>query len=172
MITIALDLSTKSTGCAIFEGEELKEWHCITAASTDVIQRIKKITLELQKIITKYKNIQALVIEEVRPEDGKTSSKNLHTQKVLMWLQASVIFMLHDISPKTEIIYMYPSEWRKRCNIHTGRGIKRESLKTEDILFVKNTYNITVNDDVADACCLGYAHLHPGGQEDIIMWGE
>lgn len=174
MITVSLDLSTKSTGCAIFEGKELKEWHCITAASTDVIQRIKKITLELQNILQKYKNIKTLVVEEVRPEDGRTSSKNMHTQKVLMWLQAAIIFMLHDISPKTEIVYLYPSEWRSVCNIRTGRGIKRESLKEQDILFVKNMYNIIVNDDIADACCIGHAYLNPknNSKEEMINWGE
>ena len=35
-----------------------------------------------------------------------------------------------------------------------GRGIKRDNLKNQDIEYVKNQYNIIVNDDEADAICL------------------
>jgi len=35
-----------------------------------------------------------------------------------------------------------------------GRGIKRTSLKSQDIQYVKDRYNIIVNDDEADAICL------------------
>ena len=47
----------------------------------------------------------------------------------------------------------------------------RETVKQRDIRFVQETFGITVNDDIADAIGLGYAHLHPGGEEEMISWG-
>jgi hypothetical protein len=47
----------------------------------------------------------------------------------------------------------------------------RETVKQRDIRFVQETFGLNVNDDIADAIGLGYAHLHPGGQEEeAIMW--
>lgn len=170
MKIISLDLSTKSSGIAVFDDEQLIDWNCITASSTDVIYRIKKISTEIQSFIIKYAP-DIILLEEVRPEDSFASVKNQHTQKVLMWLQAAVIFCTHDVNPKIKIEYLYPSEWRKICGIKTGRGIKREFLKNNDILFVQEKFGIKVNDDVADACCIGYAYLHPNKEEEMQNWG-
>ena len=81
-------------------------------------------------------------------------------QKALFWLQASLAFLLHDEHSEVKIEYVYPSEWRQRCGIKTGKGIMREELKKADIAFVKETYNIdNINDDIADAICIGHAYL-------------
>ena len=111
-----------------------------------------------------------IVLEEVRPEQGL---QNIKTHKALMYLQAAIVFLVHDHFSKVEIDYTYPSEWRKLCGIKTGSGVRRDALKPKDIAFVQETYGITVNDDIADAIGLGYAHLHPGGEEEeMISWGE
>ena len=77
-----------------------------------------------------------------------------------MYLQAGITFLLHENFPHIEVEYVYPSEWRASCGIRNGRGIKRESLKEEDINFVKQNYGITVNDDVADAIGIGHAYVN------------
>ena len=158
MRTLALDLSTKSSGWSIFNDKGLEAYGCITASSTDVISRIYKITEEVKNIFLKYTDISTVVLEEVRPENDQTGPGNIHTHKVLMWLQASIIFMLHDNSKNTKIEYLYPSSWRQICGIKTGRGTYRESLKQADIDFVKDTHGITVNHDEADAIGIGYAY--------------
>ena len=48
-------------------------------------------------------------------------------------------------------------------------GIKRTSLKEADIAFVEETFGITVNDDEADAICIGFAHNKKSDNE--INWG-
>ena len=40
MKIISLDVSTKSTGLAVFDGEKLIDYKLITASSTDLIKRI------------------------------------------------------------------------------------------------------------------------------------
>lgn len=159
---LSLDLSTKSSGVAIFDSDKkLIDYTCITASSTDLIKRIYKIIDELKLFCQKYNNIDTVVIEEVRPEGNQYGVGNQKTHKALMYLQAALIFFMHDNYPKIKIEYLYPSEWRSRCGLHTGRGIKREELKKADIAFVKKVYNINVNDDIADAIGIGYAYLTP-----------
>lgn len=159
---LSLDLSTKSSGIAIFDNDKkLIDYTCITASSTDLIKRIYKIIDELKLFCQKYNNIDTVVIEEVRPEGNQYGVGNQKTHKALMYLQAALVFFMHDNYPKIKIEYLYPSEWRSRCGLYTGRGIKREELKKADIAFVKKVYNIDVNDDIADAIGIGYAYLNP-----------
>ena len=159
---LSLDLSTKSSGIAIFDNDKkLIDYTCITASSTDLVKRIYKIINDLKLFCQKYDNIDTVVIEEVRPEGNQYGVGNQKTHKALMYLQAALVFFMHDNYPKVKIEYLYPSEWRSRCGLHTGRGIKREELKKADIAFVKKVYNIEVNDDIADAIGIGYAYLSP-----------
>ena len=154
MKLLSLDISTHSTGWAIFEDGILKEYGCITSASTDLIKRIHIITNGVEEIFNKYK-IDKIIVEEVRPEMG---TQNIKTHRALLWCQASIAFLAHDKS-KLELEYIYPSEWRKVCGIKTGSGVRRDALKPKDIAFVKEKFNLDVNDDIADAIGIGYAYI-------------
>ncbi len=168
MNILALDASTKSTGYAIYEGDMLSGYGCLTASGNDPIKRIKKIIPQLAHIITSNE-IEVIVMEEVRPEEnGK--SKNRHTFKMLMYLQAAVVFLIHEINSKIKLEFMYPSEWRKDCGIKQGRGVKREVQKQQDIDFVKNNFNISVNDDEADAIGIGYSYLAKQTPAEDYNW--
>lgn len=170
MAILSMDASTKSSGWAIYENSSLKSYGCITSSSTDLFKRIHKMVDEIDLLITNN-NINKLILEEVRPDEIGGRS-NINTHRALMWLQGAIAMMIHDKHPKVTIEYLYPSEWRKSCKIKTGRGVVRETVKQRDIRFVQETFGITVNDDVADAIGLGYAHLHPDKHEEIIEWGE
>ena len=122
---------------------------------------------ELSKIADKYKP-DNVIVEEVLPEDVRNNQK---TFKALMYLQAFVAYEFDKRGKKLE--FFVSSEWRKKCGIKTGRGIKRESLKKADIDFVKEHYNVGVNDDIADAICIGYAYTNkpiPVTNEEIISF--
>ena len=164
---LSLDLSTKSTGYALWENNKLIDYGLITASSTDLIKRIKKITEELSNILkAKLANysIEKVIVEEVRPENGL---QNIQTHRALMWLQGSIAIMIHD-EYNLSLEYIYPNEWRSKCGIKTGAGVKREALKKKDIDFVKNNFNIDVNDDIADAIGIGYAYTQKPAAE--INW--
>lgn len=151
MITLAVDPSTKSTGIAIFDGQELKHYDCITASSTDLFKRIHKMQDEIEKIIIDYK-VEKVVIEDVIPDDVHS---NQNVFNALKWLQGFLV----EIFNKNKLPYefMVANHWRKLCGIKTGAGIRRESLKPKDIAFVKSQFGLTVNDDIADAICIGFA---------------
>ena len=101
-------------------------------------------------------------MQEVRPE------YNSHTNKVLMWLQAVIIIAAYEINPKIQYEFINPSQWRAALKIKQGRGIKRDQVKISDIQYVKNKYNITVNDDEADAICIFDAYWEKNNNE--INW--
>lgn len=148
MNILSLDLSSHSTGWCVGDGKQIIDYGCITSASTINVKRIVIMKDAIKEIIKKY-NIEQIVIEEVR-----TDYKNVKTYKVLTWLQGSIVIAAYEINPKIKITYMQPSSWRATIGIHTGRGIKRDTLKQADIDYVKEKYNIEANDDVCDSICL------------------
>lgn len=171
MKILSIDASTKSTGWAVYEDSQLKDYGCITSSSTDLFKRIHKMVDEVAEILKKEKDIKKIILEEVRPDDIGSRS-NLATHKALMFLQGAIAMMVHDNFSNIIIEYLYPSEWRKCCKIKTGRGVVRETVKQRDVRFVEETFGLKVNDDIADAIGIGYAYFHPDGEEDILMWGE
>lgn len=155
MKILAIDGSTKSTGIAIFEDKNLIKYDCITASSSNLYKRIEKMQEEIRKILTENQ-IDKIYIEEVIPEDVLGNTKVF---KALMYLQGALCKVFDEFGLTPEFIFT--NEWRSKCGIPTGRN-KRESLKPKDIAFVKNHFNIDVNDDIADAICIGYASTLDG----------
>lgn len=163
---LSLDLSTKSSGWAIFKEQELINYGCITSSSTDLIKRIHIMIDEIDRILQENE-ISKIIVEEVRPEGGYGVG-NQKTHKALMYLQAALEFLIHDnYNKKVKIEYIFPSSWRAKCGIKNGRGIKRTSLKEADIAFVKENFNLDVNDDEADAICIGFANFKNDDNNEI-----
>ena len=160
MKILALDLSTKSTGYAIGK-DKLETSGQIKSDNKNVIQRIIKMREQLKNLIKKY-NIDKIVMEQVRPDF------NTHTSKVLMWLQATTVISAYQINKKIEYDFLNPSQWRAALKIKQGRGIRRQTLKAQDIQYVKDTYNLSVGDDEADAICLFDAYNLKNNDE--INW--
>lgn len=167
MIILAIDASSKSSGWSVFENEKLIDYGCITASSTDLIKRIQKMIEGFDNILEKYK-INKILLEEVRPDTGFNSNTNVW--KALTWLQAAIAFLVHEKYSKTEIEYIYPSSWRSKIGIRTGRGVKRETLKEADIRYVKERFNIDVNDDIADSICINCAYWVEDKEEPESAW--
>lgn len=150
---LSLDPSTHSTGYAIFENRNLIAHGYLKDSSNNTYLRIEKMVEAIKEIIIQ-ENIDEIVIEEVYIEQGI----NNQTYKVLMHLQGGIMLMINSLNKIKDTNFKYPSEWRKQCGIKTGNKKKREELKQEDINFVKEIYKIEVNDDEADAICIGHAY--------------
>lgn len=157
MKILSLDLSTKSSGWAVWEDNNLVVHGCITKKSKDVIKRIIQMRDQIINLIKNY-NINKIIMEEVRPD------YNSHTGKVLIWLQAAVAIAAYELNSKIEYDFINASEWRAALNIKQGRGVKRDQLKPQDIQYVKDKYDIEANDDEADAICIfdGYCIKNDG----------
>ena len=157
MTVLAIDPSTKNTGWAVYKDKKLIAYNCINAGSANLFNRIHKMESELEKIVQEYE-VTHIVLEDVTLEDVYN---NMKIFKVLTYLQGYILDML-DRNKKDKITFYFPSEWRAKCGIKTGPGIKRDSLKPKDIAFVLNQFGKKVNDDIADAICIGFAFV--GGE--------
>ena len=155
MNILAIDASTKSSGFAVFNEDTKKLIYstCIKSSSQDTLKRINLMKDKTRELIKEYE-AGIVVLEDIRPD------YNMRTMRPLMYLQSQIAFLLHDEFKDISLELIVPSSWRAACGIHTGRGIKRTELKIADIQFVKDHFNLEVNDDEADAIGIGYGYLH------------
>ena len=156
MNLIALDMSTKSTGYAIYKHNKLVEYNYITATSNDLFSRIKVMLNAINKLLEENLDIQYVIMQQVRQE----GFINIKTYKALMYLQGCVQMIIHQKFKHLQTDFLYPSQWRKVCKIKQGRGIQRKQQKQLDIQWVKDNFNIQVNDDIADAIGIGYGYIN------------
>lgn len=147
MKLLSLDMSTHSTGFAIGVDGMLQNHGYVTSKAKDVEKRIIQMRRQIANLIVKNKP-NKIIVQQVWPE------VNSHTNKVLMWLQGAVILVAYECDPTIKVQFINASEWRAAIKIKQGRGIKREQVKIYDIQYVKEKYNIDVNDDEADAICI------------------
>ena len=112
MITMAIDGSTKSTGLAIFEDEELKFYTCISSSHKNVLTRISQITKGIEDL-NKQWNPDQVIMEQIIPDNLNDVkwSRNQATFKALFYLQAAIALMFHYYNKEVEFIGA--SSWRK-----------------------------------------------------------
>ena len=166
MNILSIDASTKSSGFAVHNSEgKLLMYKCVVAEGANLYKRIDKMAGALDTILHEFQ-IDEVYMEDVYPEDVHHNQK---VYKALIYLQGFICHKLDEY--KLTPTYFTSSEWRKKCGIKVGPRIRRETLKERDILFVKDTYGVDVNDDIADAICIGYAALHKGNDEAEIIDG-
>lgn len=155
MNILALDASSKNTGYAIYKHNKLEKYGCIPATSNDLFNRIKVMVDKVDQILNQNPDLEYVVLQQVRQQ----GFINIKTYKALMYLQGCLSMMIHQNFKHLQVDFLYPSSWRKICEIKQGRGVKRESQKQNDINWVKEKFNIQVNDDIADAIGIGYAYI-------------
>lgn len=174
MYTIAIDASTKSTGVAVFKDKELIEKFNFTNANKSVLKRIKYMTDKIEEIYKWYAALDdsfQIIMEQVIPDNLNDAkwTRNQATFKALFYLQAAIVIMFDNYDLEVELVGA--STWRKWCGIKQG-GANRDTLKSRDIEFVKNNYNIEVNDDVADAICIGHGKIYHEPEPAAFNWEE
>lgn len=149
-------MSTKSTGYAIYKHNKLVQYNYITATSNDLFNRIKVMLNAINKLLEQNPDLEYVIMQQVRQE----GFVNVKTYKALMYLQGCVQMIIHQKFKHLQTDFLYPSSWRKVCKIKQGRGIQRKQQKQLDIQWVKQNFNIEVNDDIADAIGIGYAYIN------------
>ena len=175
---IAIDGSTKSTGVAIFKDGQLQRYKNIQDNGKNVLKRIKFMTDEIEKV---YKSTRTrdggdgrvkIVMEQVIPDNLNEAkwSYNQTTFKALFYLQAAIVLMFDSYGLDVEFIL--PSQWRKICGIDQTKYANRDILKARDVAFVKEKFGIDVNDDIADAICIGWAKLNEQPQPQAFNWED
>lgn len=152
MIILGLDISTKSTGWAIFEDTKLVDYGCASASSTNVYDRIDKIVNELRAVVEEY-HPTSVIAEEPEPAFVKN---NIDVYRKLTFAHGAIGAMLNK--HKLSMQLCSSSHWRKAVGIKTGRGITRAQLKPADIAKANELFDLNnKNDDIADAILIAYS---------------
>lgn len=143
MLVVGIDGSTNSTGLSVMEDGELKFRTLIDLhKEKNAMKRIQNMLLKICEILDQY-DIDAVYMEK------SVLKTNVDTVQKLANLAGGI--MLYCAKNNIAFSHPLPSEWRAKIGIKQSNKIKREVLKEEAILAVKNEYGINVNDDVAEA---------------------
>ena len=154
MLTLlALDISTTSTGYAIFREKELILSGTI-APTGNAITRIEKIAEKVNELMLKY-NPDIIYAEEPEPAFVKN---NIDVYRKLTFAHGAIAIVLNHYSKEMQLCAA--NHWRKQVGIKTGPGIRRAQLKPLDIAKANELFNLnTKNDDLADAVLIGWSYI-------------
>lgn len=160
MIYLSLDQAMRTTGWAIFENKDLKQYGNFTIpGNIPIEQRLNQFIRELNNLYREYE------FDELFFEDIQNQNNN-ETYKKLAYVQATIIIWCYNNNIKFHILS--PSHWRsvlkERCGISFGR--KREEQKQKAIELVQQFFSRMVTSDEADAICLGYAGVCEQGKTE------
>lgn len=149
---MAIDESSKKTGCALFINGELVD-HCVIDISKnkDSNSRLHQMCTLVLEQMNKWKP------DGVYIEHPQGDGRNVLT----VWMLSQIIGVAraYSIVNACDFNEITPSEWRSYLKFKQGRK-KREELKQMSMSYVKEHYGIEVGDDEADAICIGSAVIN------------
>lgn len=142
---LALDVSTTSTGYALYVGDKLTKYGYIKPTGKDWLVRVRKMADKVTELDEEY-SIDTVVIEDT------FFLKNIKTVKKLCLAQGILLGQL----PNAELIQVFPNTWKKHFGLGKGKATRDEQKQTS--ISVAETIFLTsakLNDDEADAILMG-----------------
>ena len=164
-IVIALDQSTSCCGASVWKGGALSEvGQFVPDSRLDAQERIHEITDWLRRNVeaaAQASDDVTVVLEDIQFQTGINgkrfaggNSVSITTYKVLAQLQGAIINVCLDLGVDYAIIP--PSHWKSVVGITSKY---RKEQKMAAISFVIGEYGKIVNEDVADAVCIGHTYI-------------
>lgn len=142
---LALDVSTTSTGYALYVGDKLTKYGYVKPTGKDWLVRVRKMADKVTELDEEY-SIDTVVIEDT------FFLKNIKTVKKLCLAQGILLGQL----PNAELIQVFPNTWKKHFGLGKGKATRDEQKQTS--ISVAETIFLTsakLNDDEADAILMG-----------------
>ncbi len=141
---IAFDQATEHFGLSVWDDGQLV-FYSLYNFSGDTVSRLIKIKKFVQDIVINNWYPDYIVMEDIQQQHGAVL-----TYKIL----AMLLGILEVVCAENNILYevVSPNVWRKYAGT-CGKNRREEKLLS--IAIVKEKYNITVNDDVAEAILIG-----------------
>lgn len=144
-VILALDVSTTSTGYALYVGDKLTKYGFIKPTGNDWLVRVRKMADKVAELDKEY-SIDTVVIEDT------FFLKNIKTVKKLCLAQGILLGQL----PKANLIQVFPNTWKKHFGLGKGKATRDEQKQTS-ISVAETMFLIEygINDDEADAILMG-----------------
>lgn len=141
MKILSLDLSTKSSGYAVFEDEVLVDYGVIKSTDKELLVRGNYMAEFVRLLCEKYGKFNLVGIEDL---------KIIHNQSVLVMLAQVQGMVLRELKDQ-DVKFVFPTVWRKEFKLNG----KRADAKAKAIeLCTELGYEVECDDD-AEAILLG-----------------
>ena len=143
MVIAGIDASTNKTGIAIFSDGNYFEHTLID------LHKIKDSTERIHKMMTAIcEYLDEFVVDKIIMEESMMTN-NISTVKMLSNIAGAVMY--YAASHGIEFEFALPTHWRKKIGLSQSNKIKRDVLKAEAILAVKQEYGMNLTDDEAES---------------------
>lgn len=166
---LALDQATLNSGWSLWDGQKIIAHGVVKVPEQKSTG--ERIYYLKQWLISMIENNQPdlVIMEDIQLQDlsvGNYNQTGVTTFKVLAKLQGVLENTL--IEKEVPCKFVYCATWRKKVGV---KGKKRADKKRSAQQIVKNTYGLSVNDDEADAICIGqYGVQVFSKQTSMINW--
>lgn len=151
---LALDQATKKTGWSVYDGKDLVKCGSFESTGRDEIERISSVKKWVISMLDKWKP-DYVFIEDIQLQkkiaDSPGSFDGITTFKVLAHLQGVISNTVFERDIPLYIVLS--TVWRKTCGIE---GRTKTDQKRGAQLRVKELHKIEVNNDTAEAVCIGF----------------
>ena len=163
--TIGLDQATHITGYSIFDDGELIYAGIFEAEAEDEISRDIEIKNWVIQLIQNWKP-DVIAMEGIQLQQFNNKMIGVTTYQTLARLQGILMATCHE--QKIEYVIVPPATWRAHCQV---KGRTRADRKRSMQMKVKEWFDITVSDDVADAIGIGkYTNDKHRKKVEIFDW--
>lgn len=146
---LGLDQATHITGYSIFDGKDLVSAGTFEADADDEIERDVQIKDWLVQFILKEK-IDIVGMEDIQLQQFDNKIVGVTTYRTLARLQGALLVACKENG--VDAVVCAPATWRSHCGV---KGRTRADKKRSMQNLVKDWFDVTVSDDVADAIGLG-----------------
>lgn len=146
---IGLDQATHITGYSIFDGETLIDAGTFIAAAQGEIERDIEIRDWLIQLIQKWVP-DIVALEDIQLQQFGDKTVGVTTYRTLARLQG--ILLSACVDQNIDYVVCAPATWRAHCKVK-GRARMEKKRSMQDK--VKEWFDITVTDDIADAIGIG-----------------
>lgn len=163
--SIGLDQATHTTGYSIFDNGKLVYAGVFEAGANDEIERDIEIKNWLIQLIQNWKP-DIIGIEGIQLQQLNNKNVGVTTYQTLARLQG--ILMATCVEQKTEYVIVPPATWRAHCRV---KGRSRTDKKRSMQIKIKDWFDVTVSDDIADAIGIGkYISDNHKKKVEIFNW--
>ena len=163
MRVLALDQSSRVSGWAFFENNELQEYGKFEISPTYKIgERLYRIKCIVKDMIEKFE-IDKVILEDIYMDGQKIN--NVQTFKTL----AEVFGVLYELCIELDIQVeaVLAGTWKSTLSI---KGKTRAEQKRAAQAWVVENYGIKATQDEADAICIGTHYIK--NNQPVLEWDE
>lgn len=158
---LALDQATHNTGWSVFDGKTLVKYGIFSTEKREEIERFTDVRQWLISMIENWKP-DIIGIEGIQYQ----SQAGVTTFQTLARLQGILMQTVHECGLR--YVISPTNTWRAHCKV---KGRTRNDKKSSMKKLIKEWFDISVGDDIADAIGIGkYLADTEGKKFEVVQW--